>query len=177
MKYFIWVLTVTLVAFAGYLLIDVQNQDDKTPKRPQEIPLVLKKIDFYNYQKDFLKWVINAQYAEVFQKSGIVDLKIVNGKVLFKKQPSNWLRIQADKGYIARNSETLRLEGKVRLWGADGSILTTNEVFINQKKNLIYNRSKVHLQQFERHVTGKSFRYRIDKNQLQIFQPVIEANL
>ncbi len=168
-----WLALIILLVAAGYWVLDYRQfstniRDDKAVK---ENPMLLTAPVMTDYKNETLNFKLIADKAHVFEEKKQTLLFNLTAYLYEDDGVNLSARIVADQGEYLNKTELLRLWGKVRVELKEGQKLFTEELFVDRKKDLIYNTVKVKAISDSDIVNAASLNYRIKKGILLLRKP------
>ncbi len=162
--YFIWQFQVTEEVHPGDALKD-------------ERPITLFNPVLYDYEQNKTKWRFAAEKADVFEKRKLMILDQVKGKVFSRDSKQKTTLVFADSGKIKGKSKLIHLWGNVRIILDTNRRILTEELFIDQQKETIYNEVDTLALSEHDSINASAMVYDIKTSLLILKQPRMEFTL
>lgn len=134
-----------LLFFAEYTTwqSEITNEFNAGNKKKDEEPIRLKQPVLYDYDSGRLKWEFTAKNAEIFEKQDVTTFEQISGRIYSKSLSDQSTKVTADKGKISGQTKIMILSGNIKINYADGQKVFTEQLIIDQNKEILYNHTKV----------------------------------
>ena len=149
----------------------------KDGKANQEEPLIISKPVVREFDFNLLKLQLVAESAQIFEQKQISQLKNIRIRLFNDKTKNSSTKIVAKSGEMKSESGIMRLWGKVQVDTSDNQTLRTEEIFLNQKKNTIYNETDVQVTAEDDEINASSLHYDISTGILVLEKPEAKIKL
>ena len=176
----IWIAISLILAGALYLSWDTAEMADPEVGRSKkkERPVVLRDPVFSNYDDGSLTWRMSAEKAEVFDTEKRSLLFSTEGTLYSKKEPKRTeITIFADHCLLAKSGGTSEFRNNVRVHFADGKRLYTERLFVDHKRETIYNRQATRIEGLNGQIEASSFAYDIRLKSMRFESPKVRIDL
>ena len=179
MKLLKWVILFTIVFVSLYWVCQYKSIEevDSGPEIGDEQPIMLVNPKLFDFQSDKVKWTFSAVRANIFQKRKLTFLYEINGSILHDDPAQKPTLVRADNGKIKNDVNLITISGNVRIDFDDGRKMFTEEIFIDQEKEIIYNQVDVLLISEQDTVNATSMRYDVRKGLLVLSKPRVEIEM
>ena len=165
-----------------FIFIDAswETADEQTVTRgtiiKEEEPLIISSPIVQEFDSNWLKLQLVAENAQIFEQKQITRLNNIQIQLFNTKSNKASTRIVAQSGEMKSESGIMRLWGQVRI--VTGSqTLNTEEVFLNQKQNIIYNDTKVQVTTEHDEIISSAMHYDIATEVLILKKPEAKIKL
>jgi LPS export ABC transporter protein LptC len=147
-----------------------------TPPESEE-PLLITQPVVQEFANNNLKFRLLADNAQIFEQTQITKLENIYIYLFDVTSTASKTRIKAQSGEIRSESGIMHLWGRVRVDTSDGQVLKTEEMFLNQKQNVIYNHSVVNITTREDEIVASAMHYDLTNGVLTLNKPEAKIEL
>jgi len=178
MKLTSWIglITIALLAIA-YLWVsnDPQTQDGGSGRKPQN-PVLLNEAELIDYEDNRTKWHLRARHTKTYEEQNLTLLDDLEGDVFSKNPRQKATRFQADFGKIEGKDQLMSVWGDVHVDFQNGQSLFTEQLFFDQRKEMIYNQVEVRVISNQDTILGSSMHYDMNTGILVLTEPRADLN-
>jgi LPS export ABC transporter protein LptC len=179
MKLMIYLALMVFLSTALYYLwqADTPSMPENTNTQSYQKPMVMHQAELFDYRDNRLRWQVRTDTARIYEKQYLTLLDAVEG-AFFDRQPKpKQTRVRADYGKIQGSTRVLSLWGEVQIDFSNGQRLLTEQLFIDQDREIIYNDTEVHLISDNDRIIGTSLHYDIKTTILVLTKPQASLGL
>lgn len=119
---------------------------------PQQAEYQIKEIHINETLEGNLRWMLNADQAEVYDQKGITLMRKVSIKVFSKD--GDWT-VTSDEGTLDNNRRDVSLNGNVVIRSSDGLEMRTGTLGWNNEKRTLSTKDPVTISREGTTITGK----------------------
>lgn len=153
------------------------QQEPLAETEPQQKPpdIALPSFVGRGYSHGHLAWKLIGQKGQLFADKKNQNKTVVKDFVLFNYDKNGRLAstIRAQKGIIWQKKKLVRLTGEVVVESAEDTVLRTEKLNYNQKKEEFFTQKKVVISRGSGHIlTGKGMKANKDLTRLEILSQV-----
>ncbi len=143
----------------------------------EEEPLIISKPIVREFDNNTLTLQLVAEKARIFEQKQITKLNDIQIHLYDSKLKSPSTKIVAQSGEMKSEEGVMRLWGQVRIDTKGNQTLKTEEIFLNQKQNIIYNKSTVLVTTEDDEIISSALHYNISTGILVLEQPEAKIRL
>ncbi len=170
-----------LILFFIFIDASWETPDDHTISKgiiiTEEEPLTISRPIVQEFEIDSLKLQMVAENAQVFEQKQITKLSDIKIQLFNTKSNNAPTKIVAQSGEMKSESGIMRLWGQVRIDTGGDQTLKTEEIFLNQKRNTIYNESNVRVTTEHDEIISSALHYDISTGVLILKKPEAKIKL
>jgi LPS export ABC transporter protein LptC len=161
----------------GLVAVACSEQEPSTKAKPRHKPpdIALPSFVSRGYREGTLSWKLVGQQGQLYAGKKKQSKTVVRDFVLYNYDKEGRLTstIRARKGVIRQKKSLVRLTGTVVVEGADDTVLRTEQLDYNQKKEEFFTQEKVVISRGSGHILkGKGMRANKDLTRLEILSQV-----
>lgn len=178
-RYISWIVITVLLVFAIYYVWNTQKDTAPVEKvdTTTEEPMLLFQPVVREFEGETLSFHMVAERAHVFEKKKLTRLWSIVAN-LYKDDPSQpSTTIRSKFGKLHGKESLLHLWGSVQVDTRDKQRLTTEELFLDRKRNVIYNSVPVTATSPTDRIDATSMHYDLTKDILRLTHPTAKINI
>lgn len=171
------------LAILFFIFLDAfwDTQDEHSVRKVREIeeeePLIISKPIVQEFDNNLLKLRLVAENAQIFEQKQITRLHNIQIHLYNTKLKSQSTKIMAHSGEMKSESGIMRLWGQVLVETGDNQTLETEEIFLNQNQNIVYNESNVLVTTEHDEIISSALHYNISTGILTLEKPEAKIKL
>lgn len=180
MKVISWGIAIIAILFSFYVLwesYDPLHKEEKGPAKTEEKPIVIQGLELYEYETGKVKWRFFAERGELFKEKKQTFLYQFRGKLYQDSSSEKTVQIRSRLATIHEDLQLTKIEGDVLIDFNDGRKLQTEELWLDQKKEVLYGEKKVLINGPEGKMEGSSIRYDLKTELLQLTDMQLQISI